>query len=104
MHKDEFREMRKRDFFALPQTSTDGDFWRHEQELIMKEIYAKLSKYPVCPQGVLNLATLESKQYFVEAVWVSRKMGLEQLMKTQDRKSTRLNSSHSGESRMPSSA
>ena len=53
MSKDEFCEMRKRNFFALPQTSTDGDFWRHEQELIMKEIYAKLSKHPMCPQGVL---------------------------------------------------
>ena len=70
MHKDEFREMRKRDFFALPQTSTDGDFWRHEQELIMKEIYAKLSKYPVSSRCV------ESCSLGVQAIFCGSRLGI----------------------------
>ena len=80
MTKEEFRAMRKQDFYSLERTSSNGDYWRHEQELIQKEIYDTLNKHPVCPQGVLNFASLGKKKYFEEAIWVAKKMGLEHLM------------------------
>jgi hypothetical protein len=45
----EYVEMRKRNMYALPRNSRDHCFFRNEQELIMKELYASLKKYPVCP-------------------------------------------------------
>jgi hypothetical protein len=45
----EFVEMRKRNMYALPRNSRDRCFYRKEQELIMKEFYASLKKYPVFP-------------------------------------------------------
>ena len=76
--------MREQPLFDMPQTSSDPFFWRKEQELVMKEIYAKLSKSnAVCEQKVLNLTSLNSKEYFQEAVWVVRKLGFENLMATQ---------------------
>jgi hypothetical protein len=45
----EYVEMRKRNMYALPRNSRDRCFVRKEQELIMKEFYASLKKYPVCP-------------------------------------------------------
>ena len=81
LSKDDFRDIRNKSFYDLPNASTYGDFWRHEQELVMKQFYAKLSKWPVRPQSLLDFGYLESKQYLV--VWVSRKFGLEKLMRTQ---------------------
>jgi hypothetical protein len=49
----EFVEMRKRNMYALPRNSRDRCFVQKEQELIMKEFYASLKKYPVCPQTVM---------------------------------------------------
>lgn len=84
LNKEDYRNMRVQNFYAMPNNSTDGHFWRKEQELIMKEIYANLDpKARVCPQKPLNFATLAKKQYFVEAIWVARKLGLERLMSTQ---------------------
>ena len=52
--------------------------------------------YPVCP-GIIPATA-----YFAQA---AKEAGVEAIVNmSQDRKSTRLNSSHSGESRMPSSA
>ena len=48
----------------------------------MTELYATL-RQKVCDQTVLNLDALNSKNYFKEAVWVVRKLGLEQLIGTQ---------------------
>jgi hypothetical protein len=45
----EYVEMRKRNMYALPRNSHDRCFFRKEQELIMKEFYASLKKYLVCP-------------------------------------------------------
>ena len=68
----------------MPQDSNNPLFWRKEQELVMTEIYAKLSTTKaVCEQKVLNLTSLSTKPYFQEAVWIARKLGLEKLMSIQ---------------------
>ena len=48
--------------------------------------------------------TLESDRDLKENMQATAKFALGQIMEYQDRKSTRLNSSHGDESRMPSSA
>ena len=76
--------MREQPLFDMPQTSTDPNFWRKEQELVMKELCEKLSAAnAVYVQKVLNLTALSTKPYFQEAVWIVRKLGLEPLMVTQ---------------------
>jgi hypothetical protein len=45
----EYVEMRKRNMYALPRYSRDRCFFQKEQEMIMKDFYASLKKYPVCP-------------------------------------------------------
>jgi len=40
--KNEYMEMRKQDFYAMPRNSEDPMFHRKEQELIFKEYYANL--------------------------------------------------------------
>jgi hypothetical protein len=40
----EYRAMRKTNFFAQPKNTEVGNFHHKEQELIFKEIYAKLTK------------------------------------------------------------
>jgi hypothetical protein len=44
-----YRAMRKTNFFAQAKNTEASNFHRKEQELIFKEIYAKLTKYKVCP-------------------------------------------------------
>ena len=84
LNKEEFRTMRAQNFYDMPNNSTDGHFWRKEQELIMKEIYANLDpKALVCPQKPLNFDVLAKKTYFADALWVARKIGLEPLITTQ---------------------
>jgi hypothetical protein len=78
----EYVEMRKRNMYALPCNSRDRCFFWNEQELIMKELYASLKKYPVCPQTVMDFSHFAKHgAYFGEALWVSRKLGLHPLMK-----------------------
>ena len=43
MGKSEFWSMREQPFFDMTQTSTNPYFWRREQELVMKDLYEKLS-------------------------------------------------------------
>ena len=50
------------------------------------------------------LTVLKAYQELVDEDLVEKRRGLGMFVKDGDRKSTRLNSSHSGESRMPSSA
>jgi hypothetical protein len=81
----EYVEIRKRNMYALPRNSRDRCFVRKEQELIMKEFYASLKKYQVCPQTVMDFSHFaKHNAYFEEAVWVSRKLGLHPLMKIQE--------------------
>ena len=82
--KIDFRCMREQQFFDMPQDSNNPLFWRKEQELVMTEIYAKLSTTKaVCEQKVLNLTSLSTKPYFQEAIWITWKLGLEKLMSIQ---------------------
>ena len=81
LSKSEFRSMRMQPFFDMPQNSSNPFFWRREQEIVMNDIYAKLSgPNIVCVQKVLNLSALGTKPYFQEAIWIVRKLGLEHLM------------------------
>jgi hypothetical protein len=81
----EYVEMRNRNMYALPRNSRDRCFFRKEQELIMKEFYASLKKYLVCPQTVMDFSHFaKHSAYFAETVWVSRKLGLHPLMKIQE--------------------
>jgi hypothetical protein len=81
----EYVEMRKRNMYALPRNSRDRCFYRKEQELIMKEFYASLEKYQVCPQTVMDFSHFaKHSAYFGEAVWITRKLGLHPLMKIQE--------------------
>ena len=76
--KVEFRCMREQPFFDMPQDTNNPLFWRKEQELVMTEIYAKLSSTKaICEQKVLDLTSLSTKPYFLEAVWIAWKLGLE---------------------------
>ena len=55
LNKEEFRSMRAHNFYDMPNNSNDGHFWRREQVLIMKELYANLDpKALVCPQKPLQ--------------------------------------------------
>ena len=84
LNKEDFRTMRAQNFYDMPNNSTDGHFWRKEQELIMKEIYANLDpKALVCPQKPLKFEELAKKTYFADAIWVARKIGFEHLISTQ---------------------
>jgi hypothetical protein len=56
----EYVELRKRNMYALPRNSRDRCFFRKEQELMMKEFYASLKKYPVCPQTVMDFSHFAS--------------------------------------------
>jgi hypothetical protein len=81
----EYVEMRKRNMYARPHNSRDRCFVRKEQELIMKEFYASLKKYPVCPQTVMDFSHFAKyNAYFAEAVWITRKLGFHPLMKIQE--------------------
>jgi hypothetical protein len=81
----QYVEMRKCNFCVLPRNSRNRCFYRKEQELIMKEFYASLKKYPVCPQTVMDFAHFtKHSAYFGEAVWITRKLGLHPLMKIQE--------------------
>ena len=84
MSKEEFRAMRSQNFYNMPNNSTNNHFWRKEQELIMTEIYANLHpKALVSPQKPLKLDELAKKAYFQDAIWVMRKLSLEQLISIQ---------------------
>ena len=78
LSKAEYREMRRRPFFSMLRTSNNPHYWRKESELIMSEIYVTAST-KVAPQKVLNLETLGKKEYFSNAVWVMKKLGLARL-------------------------
>jgi len=80
MGKVEFRKMRSQQFYDLPSNTTDPNFPRREQQLIMHEIYGRIEKHVVCEQKVLSLENLNKKPYFQEAVWIARKLGLERLI------------------------
>jgi hypothetical protein len=81
----EFVEMGKHNFYELPRNSRDCYFYWRDQELIMKEFYASLKKWPVCPQIFMDFAHFEKHHaYFEEPVWITRKLGLHPLMKIQE--------------------
>ena len=80
MGKLEFRRMRSQQFYDLPPNTTNPNFPRREQQLIMQEIYARIEKHAVCEQKILDLEALNKKAYFREAVWIARKLGLEKLI------------------------
>ena len=44
MGKSEFRAMRKLSFFDMPNNSSNPHFWRREQEIVHRDVYAKLSE------------------------------------------------------------
>jgi hypothetical protein len=77
----EFRDMRKTNFFALAKNTEASNFQHKEQELIFKEIYAKLTKDKVCPQKTIDFEHLHKHAYFEEALWITEKVGLHPLMK-----------------------
>jgi hypothetical protein len=77
----EYREMRKNNFFSMAKNTEGHSFDRKEQELIFKEIYAKMAKDNVCPQNTIDFAYLEKYTYFEEAIWITEKLGLHPLMK-----------------------
>ena len=64
------------------------------QPLFSKESYPALEEAPLC---ISQLFDLEHREYHMVALELFKKI-------EKDRKSTRLNSSHSQQSRMPSSA
>jgi hypothetical protein len=73
--------MRKTNFFAQAKNTEASNFHRKEQELIFKEIYAKLTKYKVCPQKTIDFDHLHKHAYFEEALWITEKLGLHPLLK-----------------------
>jgi hypothetical protein len=77
----EYMAMRKTNFFAQAKNTEASNFHRKEQELIYKEIYAKLTKFKVCPQKTIDFEHLHKHAYFEEALWITEKLGLHPLMK-----------------------
>jgi hypothetical protein len=77
----EYRAMRKTNFFTQAKYTEARNFHHKEQELIFKEIYAKLTKYKVCPQKTIDFEHLHKHAYFEEALWITEKLGLHPLMK-----------------------
>jgi hypothetical protein len=77
----EYREMRKNNLFAMAKNTKDNSFHRREQELIFKEVYAKMTKDTVCPQNTIDFGHLQKHAYFKEALWITEKLGLHLLMK-----------------------
>jgi len=81
LNKREYAEMRKQNFYAMPRNAQDIRFHRREQELIYSEVYGKLSKrVPVCAQKVLDFPHMRTHPYYVDAVWISERLGLHGLM------------------------
>jgi hypothetical protein len=76
-----YRAMRKTNFFAQAKNTKASNFHRKEQELIFKEIYAKLTKFKVCPHKIIAFEHLHKHAYFEEALWIMEKLGLHALMK-----------------------
>ena len=77
--------MRQQPFYDLAKTSRDPCFWRREQALIMKEIYSKLSrKTPVCPHSALDFDHMRKNEYFSDASWVSKRLGLHPIMEARE--------------------
>jgi hypothetical protein len=73
--------MRKNNFFAMTKNTEASNFHCKEQELIFKEMYAKLTKDKVCYQKTIDFGHLHKHAYFEEALWITEKLGLHPLMK-----------------------
>jgi hypothetical protein len=65
----------------MTKNTEDNSFHRKEQELIFKEIYARLTKDKVCPQKTIDFGHLQKHAYFEEPLWITGKLGLHTLMK-----------------------
>jgi hypothetical protein len=61
----EYRGMRKNNFFAMTKNTEDNTFHHKEQELIFKEIYARLTKDKVCPQKTIDFGYVLKHAFFV---------------------------------------
>ncbi|KAK1627926.1 hypothetical protein QYE76_002241 [Lolium multiflorum] len=59
----------------------DKRFWCMEQEFIFKDIYEPMKK--VRPMQAINVDLLDVNNYFEDAIWVTERMGLQDLMKIQ---------------------
>ena len=70
MSKEEYCELRKTNFYALPRTSDDPRFGRKEQGVFMKDVYGVLTKSPLCPQKFMNIEQMRQSPYFNDALWI----------------------------------
>jgi hypothetical protein len=57
----------------------DKRFWCMEQEYIFKDIYEPTKK--VRPMQAINVELLAVNDHFEDAIWVTGRMGLQDLMK-----------------------
>jgi hypothetical protein len=79
LSKQEYREFRGQKFYTMPRDIDSGSFYRSEHQRIYEQIYATMST-KVCPMKVTNIAALSRDEYFVDALWVTEKLGLHKLM------------------------
>lgn len=84
MSKQEYCEPRKSNFYELPRTSDDPCYWRKEQVVFMKDIYSVLKRSSVCPQKCLSVEKMRKSPYFSDALWISEKLGLFNLMEIRE--------------------
>ena len=84
MSKEEYRELRKTDLYALPRTSEDPRYWRKEQAVFMKDVYGVLTKSPICPQKFMSVEKMCLSPYFNDALWICDKLGLYNLMELRE--------------------
>jgi hypothetical protein len=77
--KQEYREFHEQKFYLMPRDTTSTYFYRTEHEKIYEQVYASMST-KVCPMKLTNIVSLSKDEYFSDALWVTKKMGLHKLM------------------------
>jgi hypothetical protein len=77
--KQEYREFREQKFYLMPRDITSGSFYRSEHQRIFEQVYECMST-KVCPMKFTNIVSLSKDEYFADALWVTKKLGLHKLM------------------------
>ena len=103
------RELKDAGVDFLKFTYQGGDYWYFDKKITIQKIDKELMKQ-IIREGKENGLKSTAHVFYYDDVWELLEAGIYGIehgildRDIEDRKSTRLNSSHSGESRMPSSA
>jgi hypothetical protein len=77
--KQEYHKFHGQRFYLMPKDINNTFFYRSEHQRIYEQVYACMST-KFCPMKVTNIVSLSKDEYFVDVLWVTKKMGLHKLM------------------------